>query len=38
VVACRGTSGDDMNRLIDIAVDQGCHLYDPQANERFDSE
>lgn len=38
VVSCRGTSGDHKNRLIDIAVEQGCRLYDPQANERFDSQ
>jgi hypothetical protein len=38
VISCRGTSGDDMNRLIDIAVEQGCRLYDPQENQRFDSE
>jgi hypothetical protein len=35
VVFCRRTSNEDMNRLIDIAIDHGCRLYDPQANERF---
>jgi hypothetical protein len=35
LVACRGTTRDQMNRLIDIAVDHGCALYDPQADERF---
>jgi hypothetical protein len=35
VVFCRGTSDNDMNRLMDIAVDRGCRLHDPQANLRF---
>ena len=38
LVCCRGTTKDVMNRLIDIALDHGCRLYDPQVNERFDSE
>lgn len=38
LVICRGTGNEDMNRLVDIAVAHDCRLYDPQANERFDSE
>jgi len=34
-VDCYGMSGDDMNRLIDIAVGFGCRLYDPQVGERY---
>jgi hypothetical protein len=34
-VFCRRTSNKDMNRLINIAVDHDCRLYDPQVNERF---
>ena len=37
VVFCRGTSGGLMKRLIEIAADHGCRLYDPQTNERFDA-
>jgi hypothetical protein len=36
VVFCRGTTNDEMNRLIDIGFAHGCRLYDPQVNERFD--
>jgi hypothetical protein len=35
VVFCRRTTNEDMNRLIKIAVDHDCRLYDPQTNERF---
>ncbi len=35
LASCRGTSNEDMNRLIDIAVDLGCRLSDPQVDERF---
>ncbi len=35
VVFCRRTSNEDMNRLINIALDHDCRLYDPQVNERF---
>jgi hypothetical protein len=35
VVFCRRTSNQDMNRLINIAIDHECRLYDPQVNERF---
>jgi hypothetical protein len=35
VVFCRRTSNEDMNRLINIAIDHDCRLYDPQARERF---
>ena len=34
---CYGMSGPDMNLLIDIMAGYGCPLYDPQAQERFDS-
>src|SRR5262245_52479560 len=33
---CRQMSGDDMNTLIDIAVEFECALYDPQEDRRFD--
>jgi hypothetical protein len=32
---CYGTNGDDMNRLIDIGIEFGLPLYDPQVGERF---
>ncbi len=35
IVFCRGTSNDDINRLIDIGTAHGCRLYDPQVSERF---
>lgn len=35
---CYGMNGDDMNLLIDIMLDFGCPLYDPQISERFDVE
>ena len=34
---CYGMQGDDMNTLIDILLDFGCPLYDPQISTRFDS-
>ena len=36
-IDCYGVSGDDMNRLMDILIDFGCPLYDPQVSERFDA-
>jgi hypothetical protein len=36
VVSCRGTTNEEMNRLIDIGVAHDCRLYDPQVGERFD--
>jgi hypothetical protein len=35
-VDCYGMSGDEMNRLIDIASEFSCPLYDPQVGKRFD--
>jgi hypothetical protein len=35
LVNCRGISEDAMNELIDIAIEHGCSLYDPQVNHRF---
>jgi hypothetical protein len=32
---CLGLSGDDMNRVVDVAIGIGCPLYDPQSGERF---
>jgi hypothetical protein len=32
---CRDLDGDDMNRLIDIAHEFECSLYDPQTGTRF---
>ena len=32
---CYGMQGDDMNTLIDILLDFGCPLYDPQISTRF---
>ena len=34
---CYGMQGDDMNTLMDILIDFGCPVYDPQISERFDS-
>lgn len=33
---CYGMQEDDMNSLIDILIDFGCPLYDPQISTRFD--
>lgn len=33
---CYGMQEDDMNSLMDILIDFGCPLYDPQISERFD--
>lgn len=33
---CRHLSGDDINVLIDVAVEFDCYLYDPQTNKRYD--
>jgi hypothetical protein len=35
IASCRSATDSDMNALIDIAVDHGSRLYDPQTNERF---
>ena len=32
---CRGMSGDDMHRIVNVAIGLGCPLYDPQVGERF---
>ena len=37
LVSCRGLSGEEMNRHIDLALSYGCRLYDPQTGERFAS-
>jgi hypothetical protein len=29
-------AGEDMNRIIDIAAELKCPLYDPQEDRRFD--
>jgi hypothetical protein len=34
---CYGMEGDDMNRLIEIGLQFGCPLYDPQVGKRYDS-
>ena len=36
-VTCRPLDIDIANRLIDIALNFGCPLYDPQTGERFDA-
>lgn len=33
---CYRMIGDDMNLLIDVMLEFGCPLYDPQVSERFD--
>lgn len=33
---CRQLTADDMNKLIEIASEFECPLYDPQVNQRFD--
>ena len=35
-VDCYGMEGDDMNHFIDIGVEFGCPLYDPQVSQRYD--
>ena len=35
-VDCYGMPGEEMNKIIDIAGEFGCPLYDPQVGERFD--
>ena len=34
---CYGMQEADMNSLMDILIDFGCPLYDPQISTRFDS-
>lgn len=34
---CYGMQENDMNALMDILIDFGCPLYDPQISERFDA-
>ncbi len=34
---CYGMQEADMNTLMDILIDFGCPLYDPQISTRFDS-
>ena len=33
---CHGLDGDQMNELIDIMLEYGCCLYDPQTETRYD--
>lgn len=33
---CYGVNENNLNKLIDIMLEFGCPLYDPQINERFD--
>lgn len=35
-VDCYGMEGDDMNKIIDVASEFGCPLYDPQVTTRYD--
>lgn len=34
-VDCYGMAVDDMNKFIDIGVEFGCPVFDPQVNKRF---
>lgn len=34
---CYGMQEGDLNSLMDILIDFGCPVYDPQISERFDS-
>lgn len=34
---CYGMQEEDMNSLMDVLIDFGCPLYDPQIATRFDS-
>lgn len=36
-VDCYGMDGEDMNKLIDIAIEFECPLYDPQVDKRYDN-
>lgn len=33
---CYGVNETNLNKMIDIMLEYGCPLYDPQINERFD--
>ena len=37
VFNCGGMTGDEMNLIIDIMLEFGCPLYDPQITTRFDT-
>lgn len=34
-VDCGGMTGEEMNRFIEIGLEFGCPLFDPQVGERF---
>lgn len=36
IVSCSPTDTDVINKIIDVAAEAGCPLYDPQTDERFD--
>ncbi len=35
-VDCGGMTGEEMNLFIDIGIEFGCPLYDPQTGERYE--
>jgi hypothetical protein len=35
-VDCGGMTGEEMNRFIDIGIEFGCPLYDPQTGQRYE--
>ena|SRR5260370_29551305 len=36
MVECKSMEGGDMNKIMDVALEFGCALYDPQVGKRFD--
>jgi len=36
-VDCYGMKGEDMNTIIDIGLEFGCPLFDPQVGKRYDA-
>ncbi len=37
-ICCRDLTDEDMNRIIDVAREFDCPLYDPQVDRRFDGK
>jgi hypothetical protein len=35
-INCYGMESEDMNKFIDVMLEYGCPLYDPQVPQRFD--
>ncbi|HEX3357918.1 MAG TPA: hypothetical protein VHS31_13180 [Tepidisphaeraceae bacterium] len=37
-VICYNMSGEEMNKFVEIGIEFGCPLYDPQVGQRFEGE